>query len=228
MSNIEQEVMPVVQQAKDIQVIDAPSEVMAGEVLSVVKALMNKVQEQFGPAVEAAHKSHKEALAVKKRFEDPLKAAELSIKRAIGGYRAKLQAEADAERRRLEAIARKEAEEARRKEVEALRKAGEASAAAVKMHIPVVVKPVAQVVLPPKPKGFHTRANWKARVVDSMALCKAVANGTAPIAAVEPSMTVLNTYAREMKEKFNIPGVEAYNDSVVSSTGSRDVEITEF
>ena len=228
MSNIEQEVMPVVQQAKNIQVVDQPSETAAGEVLSVVKALLNKVQEQFGPAVEAAHKSHKEALAVKKRFEDPLKAAELSIKRAIGGYRAKLQAEADAERRRLEAIARKEAEEARRKEVEALRKAGEASAAAVKMHIPVVVKPVAQVALPPKPKGFHTRDNWKARVTDLMELVQSIADGSASIEYIEPNMQMLNSRARALKDKLRISGVEAYNDSVVSSTGSKDIEITEF
>jgi len=226
--SIKNEVMPVVQQAKELQVTDSATEQTAAEILKVIKSLLKKVQEQFGPAVEAAHKAHKEALAVKKGFEDPLKKAEKQVKASIGSYRARLEAEAAAERQRLEEEARKKAEEERKKEAETLRKAGEAAAAAVKMHTPVNVEPVKPVVLPPKPQGFHTRANWKAKVVDIKSLCHAVSCGVVSTDAVLPNMPVLNALARQDKGKMCVPGVLPYNDAIVSSSGSKDISVTEF
>ena len=54
-----------------------------------------------------------------------------------------------------------------------------------------------------KVKGLGIRRNWKARVIDKSKI---------PIEYLEPNMVALNGLARSLKDKFNISGVEAYED----------------
>ena len=224
---MQDEVMPVVQQAQEITVTNEATETIAGEILTVVKSLLKKVEEKFGPAVSAAHKAHKEAVAVKKSYEDPLKKAEKQIKAAIRGYRIMLEQARLKKQHEAEAEARRIAEEERKAKAAAEAAAGDKARAAVTMNLPVKPKPVPVVKSTPAPKGFHTRANWKARVVDIKALCAAVAEGKAAECCIEPNMKVLNSAARTQREDIRIPGVEAYDDTLVASSSS-DITVTEF
>src|SRR3990167_2714740 len=61
----------------------------------------------------------------------------------------------------------------------------------------------------PKVEGLTYRETWAATVTDKLTLIKAVADGKAPLAFVEPNYTVLNQAARAMKEELNLtPGVK--------------------
>lgn len=50
---------------------------------------------------------------------------------------------------------------------------------------------------------------WHAEVVDLMALVQAVADGSVPLAAVQPSMAFLDEAAARDREALRIPGVRA-------------------
>ena len=50
---------------------------------------------------------------------------------------------------------------------------------------------------------------WHAEVVDLMALVQAVADGTVPLAALQPNTAWLDEAAARDRESFGIPGVRA-------------------
>jgi len=113
------------------------------------------------------------------------------------------------EERRLQEGARKRAEE------EALRQALEAEAAGEKeeaeaiIQEPVYVPPIRVMSEVPKSKESHIRETWSAEGFDLMATVKAIAEGKAPLQAIEYDMTFLNGQARSYKQSLNIPGVRA-------------------
>lgn len=120
------------------------------------------------------------------------------------------------EERQLQEIARKRAEE------EALQQALEAEAAGEKeeaqkiIEEPVYVPPIKIVSEVPKSKESHIRETWSADVFDPMIpdqclliTVKAIAEGKAPLQAVQYDMTFLNGQARSYKQGMNIPGVRA-------------------
>jgi len=113
------------------------------------------------------------------------------------------------EEKRLQAEARKRAEE------EALRQALEAEALGEKeeaeaiLSEPVYVPPIKVVSEIPKSKESHIRETWSAEVMDLKALVAAIAAGKAPLQAVMADMTFLNGQARSYKEALNMPGVRS-------------------
>lgn len=61
----------------------------------------------------------------------------------------------------------------------------------------------------PKVDGISYRENWGAEVVNMMALIKAVAEGKASPAFLQPNQVALNLAAKAHKADFSIPGVKA-------------------
>jgi hypothetical protein len=113
------------------------------------------------------------------------------------------------EERRLQEEARKRAEEeALRQAIEA-EEAGEKEEAEQIMAEPVYVPPIKVVSEIPKSKESHIRETWSAEGIDLMATVKAIAEGKAPLQAIEYDMTFLNGQARSYKQSLNIPGVRA-------------------
>jgi len=60
------------------------------------------------------------------------------------------------------------------------------------------------------------RDNWKARVTDIKKLCKAIGAGKVPVTYVQPDQSALDARAKSDRNTLNIPGVEAYNDPIIS------------
>lgn len=81
---------------------------------------------------------------------------------------------------------------------------------------PVVVAPVA-IDNKPKATGISTKKIWKARVVDLRVLVQAIADDKAPLMLIAVSEPALNEMARAMGADMNVPGVEAYQKTVVSA-----------
>ncbi len=147
---------------------------------------------------------------------DRIDAAERTIKRAVLIYtqeaerkrreeQARLDEEAAAERKRLQAMAETQRDE------------GHTDLADVSQERAETVA-VPTVVSPPTPTGpVHVRTTWSAEVVDLAELVKACAEGRVPLALLTPDMPSLNAMARTQKERFDIPGVRAVAEQGVAA-----------
>jgi hypothetical protein len=232
---VQAEVLPIPEQAKMIVVRDQPSLSKANDFFLTIKALRKKISQTFDPIIQKAHEAHKEALNQKAIIEAPLVTAERYLNGQVTAYHQEI----EKKRREEEEIARQEAvkaEMARRKaeEDERTRQAAELEAAGATEEAEALVaetveesqKPI-EVYVPPvaTPKaeleGATVKVYWSAEVTNLRDLCRAVADGKAPIACVEPNMTVLNAQARALKKEMAIPGIRAVSTSSMASTGKR-------
>jgi len=232
---VTKEVLSVPDRANLIIVKDQVSLTAANQVFLDIKGLRKKIEDTFSPIISAAHRTHQEAIAQRKKIEEPLIVAERYLNGQVTSYHQEI----EKKRREEEEIARQEAvkaEMARRKaeEDDRIRQAAELEAAGATEEAEALVnetveenqKPI-EVYIPPPPtpkvelEGATVKTYWQAEVTDLRALCRAVADGKAAIACVEPNMTVLNAQARALKKEMAIPGVRAVSTSSMASTGKR-------
>jgi len=232
---VRQEVMPIPDQAKMIVVKDQPSLMRANAFFLDIKALRKKIDDTFSPIIQAAHKTHQEAIAQRKLVEEPLIVAEKYLNGQVTDYkreqdRIRLEEE---ERLRQEAI-KAEAERRQKEEEERLAQAAELEAAGAKEEAEALMneaieekeKPIEIYIPPPAtPKveleGAIVKTYYSAKVTNLAKLIKAVAERRAPENCLEPSMTVLNGLARSLKKEMKIDGVELVVTSSMASTGRR-------
>jgi len=172
----------------------------------------------FDPIDEASKLQRKTTIAQGKAIDDPLdfiidttgsrSAKWMREQQAIA---AKKQAEADE-------IARKKAEDKQFEEAELLSSLGLHEAADEAMDAaPVIERTI--VAAPQKAQGTSIRDYYSAEVTDLPTLVKAVAEGKAPIEAVQANMTYLNGKARLEKGSMKIPGVQAVVDTKQTRRG---------
>ena len=201
------------EQTKDLKVVDLDTANQAGTVVGMVGELRKKIAEVFDPIINAAHLTHKKAIEKKTQFDGPLKILEGALKRQIGDWKLAEDRKRETERLQREAEARKQHEDlvvAVAAEVEK----SDGSAAAEEIlkeadNVPPVVMEkqiIADVTI---------RAVWKAEVTDLRALVKAVAEGKAPLAAIEANLSFLNKQAGSLKAEMAYPGVRVYEDRQV-------------
>ena len=148
---------------------------------------------------------------------EPAEKAEKAIKAEIARW--------DAEQVRIrQELQRKAQEEAERQERERLMAeavfAEEAGASEAEVEA-IVSAPVVAVAEPVAPtyervSAISKRDNWKCRVIDIKALCKAIGAGKVPANYVLANETVLNARAKADKETLNIPGCVPYNEPVIA------------
>ena len=197
-----------------------------------VKTMRGMVGELFDDPISQAHKLHKSLCSRRNVLDGPLEEAEKSVNRGIGGYETKKRAEIEAKRQAELVEARKIAEaaererqaqiaEARRIEEEkrlaqalALEAQGKSAQAAQVIAAPVIIKPPPPVAMPvaatPRyeaPSATTVRQNWKSRIVDATLI---------PREWLIPDEQAIGAYARSMKEKASIPGVEFYSEASAS------------
>jgi hypothetical protein len=83
----------------------------------------------------------------------------------------------------------------------------------------VVAAPAVQKI-----EGISFRETWKAEVHDFKALCRAVADGAAPLDCLKVDTAKLNAMARSMKDALVIPGVRVVKDETTSGRSARSNE----
>lgn len=215
---LERQAPTLQQQATALVIRDAADLERAVELARSVKDLRAEAEATVRPAIDAAHKAHKAALAVLARIDDPLKAAEATLKAKIGEYQREVEAAAAREAERQ----RQEAQKRRDEEVEAEVEAAEAQgASAVEVaaiieqseRIPVVA-PVAYA--PPKPAGMSIPRTFQAQITDPLALIRWVGEHPNYLNLVEPNQSKLNMLARAQGANLCIPGVRVVEVSNVS------------
>lgn len=208
-AELQREIAPALSVAGEIVVRDAETYKMAGETWKELTGLEKRVKEYWDGDVAAALKLHRSLVAKRDGMLKPVAEQKVALRVGMKAFedeqeRARREAQAKAE-----AEARKAAEEAALAQAVALEKNGHKAAADAVLAAPVVPPPV--YIPPTTPAGFGaaTRRTWGAEVFDFMALVKAVAEGKAPIEAIEANTTFLNQQARALKGALSIPGVKA-------------------
>lgn len=216
--DVETKAVTIVDQAKAVKVTDAASYQAAGSLYKSIGEMIKEVKDTFDPICEAANKAHKAATAKRAKFLDPLQDAYRSVKGLMSAWDAEQERLRQEEQRRLEEIARKEAEEraildaiAAEEEARlngATQEEAEEEAAAI-IEQPVYVPPVVVPKAVPKVQGVSFRELWSCECFDVRALCKGVAEGRVSPECVLPNMPVLNKLATGLKATMNVPGCRA-------------------
>jgi len=192
----------------------------AGELLKNVKRLMNEVKETFAEPKAAADHTHKVICAAETKHMTPLKRSELTIKNLISGYIDLCERQRREAERKAQEIARKQAEEERLAlAVEAEQIAGKEAADAILAAPVVVERPIVAAMPAQKISGISSRKNYKAEVIDLMALVRAVAAKEVPLSALEANMKFLNNQAKALQANLIYPGVRVIAENII---GARD------
>jgi DNA primase len=226
--------------ASMLVVSDAATYTEAAEWLLGIKALRAKIAEFFAPHIQRAYESHRALTAARSEQDAPLAEAERVIKAKLGAFAA------EAERRRLAEVARLRAEQeaAERKrrdeEAEALRQAAidqaaagdtEAAAELVQTAEATVAAPV-MVATPdvapavPKVAGLGLSKPWANPVVEVFDLDALVRHclehpDHAAMVIHTPNLSLLKSTAKQLKEKFSVPGVRVSPGTGVSAAPGR-------
>lgn len=215
---LERQAPTLQQQATALVIRSDADQLSAVELTRAVKDLRAEAEAHHRPVIEAAHKAHKAALAALARIDDPLKAAEFTLKSKIGDYAR----EQEAARRREEERLRKEADDRWAREVETQIEAAEAQGASVvevgaiieqAERMPVIV---ATVAAPAKPAGLSIPKTYQAQIDDPLALVRWVAQNPQYLNLVEPNQAKLNMLARAQGANLRISGVRVVEISNVS------------
>lgn len=206
---MQKEIGAISEKALALQVIDAESYALAGEILKAHKDMEKHIKTYFEPLKKTAHASWK-ALCDRENEElNKLKPASQHLNKTMTDWYAEEERKRKAEEARLLDEAKKREEEERLAAAIELEKEGLKEEAKALIDEPVFVPPPIIQKVQPKIAGLSVRTTWEAVVTDKMALIKGVASGAIPQEAIEPNMAFLNNQARALKESLKYAGVIA-------------------
>lgn len=214
-SDAQAEALSVPDKARAIVVSDQDTFSDATEFLKDVKRIAGRIADTFDPLISAAHSHHRALIAEKKKFTDPLDAAERAIKPKIAAY---LEAE-DRKRREAERMRAEVDDKARQAAVKAVAQTNKHEAAgrfdkaydaAEKGAAQVDAIMAAAPVVPeaPRAEGVSLTESWKFEIIDPAAV---------PREFCKPDEVKIGALVRGSKGAFKIPGVRAWSEKSVSA-----------
>ncbi len=212
---VEEKALSVPDQTKSMTVASNEDYEQGEILLASCKQIENEIHATFDPIVDKANQAHKEAVAQRKKYLDPIEEGRRILKGKMITY------QQEQERIRQEEQRQAEEESKRRSEEEALAAAvqaeqeGDTETAEAILAEPVRAAPVIIPKTAPAPSRLSAgRTMWYAEVTDLKALCKAIVDGKAPITYIQANMTALNSRAKSDKNLLSIPGVQAKNKMI--------------
>jgi hypothetical protein len=208
-TEVENKAMQLPEKARLIVVTDNDSMAWADRTKQDITLMLKEIDGVFSPLAKRAHEAHKAITTKVAEIKAPLLEANEYLVSQVKGYLRKVKEAEDAERRRFEEIARKEAEERALTEAEALEKEGAFEEAQQIINEPVYVAPVVVERQTPKVDNRTYRTVWKARLVDKMALIKFVAQNPNFSHLLDVNQSQLNQLAKNQQRTMRIPGVVA-------------------
>lgn len=211
---VEEKVLTIPEQAKAFTV-NSNDDYIAGEsLLASCKEMENEIHATFDPIVEKAHSAHKEAVAQRKKYLDPIEEGRKILKQKMIAYQDEQERIRREEQRRIEAEAKARAEQEALEAAVAAEQSGDNETAEAIISEPVYVPPVMVAKTAPAASRLSAgREVWSGECVNLMALAKAVVEGKQPLSYLQASKTVLDVAAK-MKSSCNIPGVRAVSRKV--------------
>ena len=214
-TEVEQKALTIPEQAKGLTVSSNEQYEQGEGLLATCKQLETEIHAAFDPIVEKANLAHKEAVAQRTKYLTPIEEGRKILKQKMIAYQSDQEIKRFKEQQRLEAEARKRADdEALASAVQAEAEGDKETADAI-LSEPVQVAPVvAQRTAPAASRLSAGRSVWSAEVVNLMMLVKSIAAGTQPITLIQANETALNGMARSLKGSMAIPGVKAVERKV--------------
>lgn len=195
---------------------------MAIEYEQGLSALIKEIDATFDPHIKKAHETHKGLVAEKKKHSDPVEEAKRLIKGKRIVYADEQERIRKAEEARIQAEARRLAEEAALAAAIVAEKAGDSAEAEEIINEPIHV-PVVTVAKTTPNAGVSgaIREIWSAEVdlftlVHSIVGVKEIADRllTHPYITIEANKSVLDGIARKQHENMKIAGVKAVSRKV--------------
>ena len=213
---IQKEVQSLTIQARDFLIQSQEDYSLAGNLWQLAKDLRAKIAETFDPIISKAHATHKEAVAQKKKHDDPLEQGQRTIKGKMIAWDQEQAAIARKKQLELEAAEKKRAEEEALEVASLMEEAGLTEEAAAVIAAPLETAPIAVKKETPKVAGFSYRSNWKAECVDLKAMLEGWKEGKVPIQAFQADESFLRKQAGALKEAFKgmYPGVKCWDEKV--------------
>ena len=210
-----QDGLVILYKAKELRITDQATLTQANEYLKQAKQIRAEIDKTFDPHIAQLHKSHKDLLAEKRRFTDPLEQAEKILRPAIGTYlheQEQRALEADRARRRAEEEAERKANEATDLS-HALIKNGdieeaEKIASGAKVEVRQILDNRPEAVEDPITDNNQKRTTWHFEITDEAAI---------PREYLMVNETKIGQVVRAMKDQTNIPGVKAFPKRSVST-----------
>lgn len=203
--DVEQKSLTIIEQATAVKVHDPETYQIAGATWKALGDMLKEIDSAFDENIAIWHKGHKNAVAKKKLYYEPVDNARRLVKSIMSDYDREQERKKLAEEARLREIARKEEEERKLAEALAAEAAGEKEEAEAIMEEPVYVPPVVVKKEVPKVQGLSFRTVWKFHVKDVTAI---------PRQYMAPDMVKIGGVVRAMKGQTNIPGVEVHEERV--------------
>lgn len=216
-TELQHEALTIVETARAIIIHDQESYDDASKLLlEVIMPFRKRWLSYWSPLRETAYGSYKKILDKFNEGDKPAEAAERHVKAAIRDWDAE-QVRIQQERQRAAQRKAEEEEMARRLQESVMAE----EAGAVEEAEAIMSAPSTAVAAPVEPTyrraaGVSNRENYKCRVEDLKALCKAIGKGEVPVTYVEPNMSALNARAKADKLTMQIPGCKAYNDPIIA------------
>ena len=184
----------------------------AGEFVKRGQSALKALDEAYDSIISKAFQAHKEAVAKKAQFYNPIKAAVTSLKKLMSAYQDEEERKRKAEELRLQEEAKKQAEEEKLNQAVQVDLMGEKELAEHILETPVEVPIVVVKKEVPKVDGVVFRTTWKGECIDLMTLAKAVVEGSVSVNAIQPNTVFINQQARALRETFKIPGCKAWSE----------------
>lgn len=201
-------ISPLVNQVSQLKIQTNDDYEMGCSLLQMIATRKKQVEDVFDPIVSKAYAAHKEAVGQKKKFMDPLLAAEFAVKGKVSQYHTEQERlrreKEDREREALKAENEKKAME----EAAALTAAGEKELADIVIQNAIEETPV--VVVPstvPKQEGISSRKDWDFRITNEMLI---------PREYLMVNEKAIRAVVKAQKSLTKIPGVEVFSKDTVS------------
>ena len=201
-----------VEQATALVVTDNKTNESATNFLKGVKTLIKEIETELEPAISQAHELHLTLTTQKKKFIDPLKGVEHTVKGKISKFlldqekirieeQRKAREKADAEERKRKAILEAQAlaheQNGRSEKAEERRQQAEE----VFVPAPIIESKVEQQ------KGVATKVNWKFEITDISKI---------PTQYLKADEVAIGGVVRALKGNTNIPGVRVYSENTLA------------
>jgi len=216
--------------ARALTVTDVPTHRQALEGIAAARKGLAAAEELLRPNIKRWSDGHKAALALLAEVTEPLRQAATILSAKAGIFEDIERGRADAERRRLEVEAAKQAEERRLAEAVHAEQMGEPELADEILAEPPAPAPIIRVEPQvAKVEGLSSRRTWVAEIVDMEALFAWIAQDRSRIAYAEPealrkSHPSLNALARAQRASLSVPGVRAVEQVSRAYRQSREEE----
>lgn len=180
----------------------------AGE-LQEIKRRQKVIDDRLEPEKKKAYVAYMAWNDLIKELKAPLLAREAFDKKEMAAWDQEQERIRREEEKRLQEEARKREEEARlQAAIEAEQHGEREEAEAIINERPAYVPPVVLPKSTPKVSGISYRDNWTFRITDPNKI---------PREYMVPNETAIRKVVSALKDKANIPGVEAYNERIVAA-----------